>query len=390
MPSIWEKYQKIEELDSNLKIKTYKAKIEPIIKEIIPEDKKDYYRKIGILETIKEEYNLIEIIEEEDKIYIVINKDDKLISKIDKLFLADELNIQKEGKIEGYGNPIAKNEILNLLKMERSMCRIEFENIENGRLVGGYGSGFFCEIGGDFPIKYALFTNNHILSESNLEINKIIKFKYSESKYLSDSNNIVNKSITITNNRKTFTNKELDYSCIEIFESDGINNFFKIDPLIIDNQSRNSEIFKKIDIFTLQFFNEKEIYFSDGNIMNIKDHEIYHRASTEVGSSGAPIIKRGQNNDNKKNYIIGLHKGSIKDKRNKVIYNLGTTFDSILNNIKEQITEVNCIYIPDKDKKEIFLMNDYNLNIDGYFHEDNNKLFNFFYLQVPSLDTSEF
>ncbi len=105
------------------------------------------------------------------------------------------------------------------------------------------------------------------------------------------------------------------------------------------------------------------------------------------------IIKRGQDNDNKENYIIGLHKGSIKNKRNKVIYNLGTTFDSILNNIKEQVIEINCIYIPDipdKDKKEIFLMNDYNLNIDGYFHEDNNKLFNFFYLQVPSLDTSEF
>ena len=178
MPSIWEKYQKIEEIDSNLKIKTYKAKIEPIIKEIIPEDRNDYYKIKEKLEIIEKKYKIIEIIEEKDKFYIVINKDDELISKIDKLLLTDELNIQKEGKIKGHGNPITRNEILNLLKMEQSMCRISFEKIEDGKLVNGHGSGFFCEIGGNFPIKYALFTNNHILNESNLEIGKIIKFKY--------------------------------------------------------------------------------------------------------------------------------------------------------------------------------------------------------------------
>ena len=174
MPSIWEKYQKIEEIDSNSKIKTYKAKIEPIIKEIIPEDRNDYYKIKEKLEIIEKKYKIIEIIEEKDKFYIVINKDDELISKIDKLLLTDELNIQKEGKIKGHGNPITRNEILNLLKMEQSMCRISFEKIEDGKLVNGHGSGFFCEIGGNFPIKYALFTNNHILNESNLEIGKII------------------------------------------------------------------------------------------------------------------------------------------------------------------------------------------------------------------------
>ena len=121
MPSIWEKYQKIEEMDSNSKIKTYKAKIEPIIKEIIPEDEKDYFKIKGRLENIKRKYQIIEIIEEKDKFYIVINKDDKLISKIDELLLTDELNIQKEGKILGHGDPITKNEILNLLKMEQSI-----------------------------------------------------------------------------------------------------------------------------------------------------------------------------------------------------------------------------------------------------------------------------
>ena len=195
MPSIWEKYQKIEEIESNPKIKTYKAKIEPIIKEIIPKDKEEHYRIKIKLDKIEKNYNIIEIIEEEEKFFIVINKDDELISKIDKLLVTDELNIQKEGKIKEHGSPISKNEILNLLGMEQSMCRIDFENIENGNLVNGHGSGFFCEIGGNFPIKYALFTNNHILNESNLEIGKTIKFKYFESKFLTNSNYIAEKSI---------------------------------------------------------------------------------------------------------------------------------------------------------------------------------------------------
>ena len=38
MPSLWNKYQKIKEINSKLNIKTYSAKLELIIKEIIPKD----------------------------------------------------------------------------------------------------------------------------------------------------------------------------------------------------------------------------------------------------------------------------------------------------------------------------------------------------------------
>ena len=381
MPSIWEKYQKIEEMDSNSKIKTYKVKIEPIIKEIMPENRNDYFKIKERLGIIEKKYKIIEIIEEKDKFYIVINKDEELISKIDKLLLTDEINIQDEGKIEGHGNLITKNEILNLLKMEQSMCRIEYQRIINNKLINGHGSGFFCEIEGNFPIKYALFINNHILNESNLEIDKIIKFKYFHSKFLSYSSNKVEKCIKLTSNRKIFTNKELDYTCIEIFESDGITKFFKIEPHILFNQSENGKIFKENDIFILQFLNENEISFSDGNIIHIKDNLIYHRATTEGGSSGSPIIKRDKNN----NYIIGLHKATIKD-GNRLLYNLAITFNSILENIKEQINEINWIYIPEKDKKEIYLIHDYNLKINKLSNEENKKI----YLEAKNLNKNIF
>ena len=44
-------------------------------------------------------------------------------------------------------------------------------------------------------------------------------------------------TIHITENRKIFTSIELDYTCIEIFNTDIINNnnFFRIDKAVFNN-----------------------------------------------------------------------------------------------------------------------------------------------------------
>ena len=70
---------------------------------------------------------------------------------------------------------------------------------------------------------------------------------------------------------------------------------------------------------------------------------ILHNASTDGGSSGSPIIRRS-----KENNIIGLHYGGIKNK-----YNLATCFNSILDNIKEQNNEINCIFLLIKMKVKL-------------------------------------
>ena len=88
-----------------------------------------------------------------------MENNDELLLKIDKLILSEELDIKREGIIQGHGRPITKDEIFNLFKMEKSMCKLTYETIE-GKI--GKGSGFFCEIDIKFPFKYALFTNNHI------------------------------------------------------------------------------------------------------------------------------------------------------------------------------------------------------------------------------------
>ena len=93
--------------------------------------------------------------------------------------------------------------------MEKSMCKISYETID-GKI--GKGSGFFCEIDINFPFKYALFTNNHVLDESNIEIGNIIHIECLEfqKSFFSSSYTSIEKEIKITEKRKVSTNKELD------------------------------------------------------------------------------------------------------------------------------------------------------------------------------------
>ena len=329
MPStIWDKYKIIENQKTYCNIKTYLTRIEPIVKEITPKDKNDYDILIERINKLKEDYKIYDIIEENEKIYIVIDNDEKIISIIDKIILSEELLINNEGINKGHCYPIKKDELLKLLNMDKSMCKI---------LSGGNGSGFFCEFDNNFPIKYGLFTNNHVLNEYNIKIGSKIKIEFLEyQKKLFNSNYCtVEREIEINKNRRVFTNPNLDYTCIELFKSDGIIDFFKILPQLYDFNRNN---LKKNDIFILQFPNGVDFSFSDGEVKSIEKDYIIHTASTDNGSSGSPIIIRYHDN-----CIIGLHRGGYDKNKNQNIFNVATIFDSILDDIKKTFSnKINC------------------------------------------------
>ena len=176
--NIWNKYKKIKEISSISKIKTYSVRIEPIIKEIIPKDIGDFYLIKDRLTNLSYEFKIYEIIEEEERIYVVIDNDEELNLKIDKLILSDELEIQKEGIIQGHGNPISKKELESLFEMEKSICKITYENIENNKYIKGKATGFFCKIVNYCQFNYALFTNKHVLNQSSIEIGNNIHFEF--------------------------------------------------------------------------------------------------------------------------------------------------------------------------------------------------------------------
>ena len=241
---IWEKYEKLKEIgNENSNIKTYLARIEPIIKEIKPKNKDEYILIIQKIEEIKQKIKIYDVIEENEVIYLIIENNKEINAKIDKLLISEELDIKKEGIIDC--SPITKNEIIKLLKMDKSMCKIESITKDNKKKKG---SGFFCKLDEyNFPFKYALFTNNHILEESNIDFGKSIKFECLEKSFLSSSYNTITKEIKITDKRRVYTSEELDYTCIELFESDEIIDFFEIEPDIF--KYNINEILKNNDIF---------------------------------------------------------------------------------------------------------------------------------------------
>ena len=163
---------------------------------------------------------IVDIRYESDNKNLTIFKDLYINKKVDKI-----LKIKKEDVAQGHGKPITKNEIFKLFEMEKSMCKIESKSKEN---VKKKGSGFFCKLN-NFPIQNALFTNNHILDESNIEIGNKIKYECLEFQKSLFNSSYIKKEIIITEKRRVYTSEELDYTCIELFESDGIKDYFEIE-----------------------------------------------------------------------------------------------------------------------------------------------------------------
>ena len=126
-----------------------------------------------------------------------------------------------------------------------------------------------------------MFTNNHIINKKILGNNNEIQFEICEKLY----------KIKITKNRKVFTNEDLDYACIEIFDEDKIIKYFRIDNTIFKDLNK---LINK-EIFILQYPNGK-LSHDCGKILDIKNNKIFHNVSTDSGSSGSPLIKRYNTN----------------------------------------------------------------------------------------------
>ena len=142
----------------------------------------------------------------------------------------NQKNNEPIGKIEQILNhintkPMNRYEIEDLYKKEDCMCLIKLESFNNIVL----GTGFFCNFKNkNIPFQNALFTNNHILNKESIELGKKREIIYKQQPIL----------IEMIEKRDIFTNEILDYTCIEIFEEDGIkNDFFNIDIDVINNKN---------------------------------------------------------------------------------------------------------------------------------------------------------
>ena len=357
---------------NNQNIKIILSSLETLIIEVTYKDKDEYNLIREKIHLIKDIMKVYDIQEKKDSLYIIIDRNLDKANKFRQLLLLDIKELKKENTLYSHGEPITKNEISNLLNMEKSMCKIILEKCQDNQITKRKATGFFCEIEiEDCPIKHALFTSNHILNEDNIKSGNIIKIEYfNKSSY-------EEKIIKIDETRRVHTNMDYDYTCIEILPSDGIVNYFKIDPILFNDKKEN---LKNSDIFILQYPDGNELSFTYGKIKLLKGDDIIHNISTNKAISGSPIIRR-----NKENYIIGLHYDGIKNfEIVDYSYSIATIFDSILDHIYKS-NEIECIYKVKDNEQEIKLLHDYNL-INPFGIE----LLDKFYLQSKELNKKIF
>lgn len=196
-------------------------------------------------------------------------------------------------------------------KGKLATCKIKGIDKNNSPIIG---TGFFCKIPLNDKIIKVLLTNNHILNENSISIGNIIKIIY--------QNEI--KEIEITKERlcctDSFEKEGLDFTCIMIFDSDNIEDFYEIE------YPNNKSNYENDEICLIQYPKGGPIEIKSGHLKKIERFNIYHTVTTENESSGSPIIFIYRNYK-----VIGVHRCFIQNR----FINLGIYIKNILEKINE-------------------------------------------------------
>ena len=243
--------------------------------------------------------------------------------------------------------PQDKSEIITNKQLKYYICKIYINN--------KIGTGFFCYLP-FFGSKLlpVLITNNHILKEEDISLNKQIEFSFDNGK--------IKRELIITQERRTYTNYDMDITIIEIFpEKDRLIYFLNI----IQDKTVYKR-YQKLYFYILQYPDKIECSVAYGNINNINGFEILHKISTKEGSSGGPILLL-EDPINKSNElkVLGIHKGSNYYSEE----NCGSLLDIAIEKFKEKYSnEIRIkIKIEENDiNKDIYIINyPYLKNEDG-------------------------
>ena len=231
-------------------------------------------------------------------------------------------------------------------QMEKCVCKIHIN--------GKNATGFFAKIPYKNSFIKVLMTNNHVLDSNDILENKIITFSL--------NNNI--KNIKIDKERKTYTSEPFDTTIIEIKEElDDLKNvieYLELDDIKFKYIKENNKdfsnnhlnnLYKDESLYILNYLGGKEIVISYGFLRKIEESKIYHKCSTDKGSSGSPILSLENNR------LIGIHYGGS----NNFNFNLGTLIafpimefqiiNTNNNSIKKTLNSMTIIYKIDNDNR---------------------------------------
>ena len=201
------------------------------------------------------------------------------------------------------------------------------------KLKGEYGTGFFCKITFEKKIIKVLMTNHHVLNENNFKENKKLNLLLNDEKEL--------RIIDLEIKRETYFNKDYDLAVIELKENDNIVNYLELDDDLFKNNA--DIIYLDKSLYVLQYPNGDKACVSYGLLNNINKYNIYHKCSTDKGSSGSPILNL------RNNKVIGVHR-----KSSHFDFNIGTLLNFPLKDfINNQLKNMNSIIESQKNRVEI-------------------------------------
>ena len=154
---------------------------------------------------------------------------------------------------------------------------------------------------------------------------------------------------------KEFTEIDIDVTVVEILTKDNIEKDYFLLPNIEYMNNINELINKEITI--IQYPLGGLLCYSDGPIENINEYEITHKASTQKGSSGSPIVLKDQIN------VIGIHKSGNKENSNNYGNPIGPLFNYFKNkmNFKIMLDNGNYVIGEIKNKKKYGEGKEFNL-----------------------------
>ena len=125
-----------------------------------------------------------------------------------------------EEYIKNSTKPVSLEGMIKIIKqMKYSICKIH--------KIESTGTGFLCNLPYNSVKKPFLITNHHVLNEKDIENNKKIIISFNKLEILRD--------IPIDKSRIILTNKDLDFTIIEIKEKDNIDleNILELDENIM-------------------------------------------------------------------------------------------------------------------------------------------------------------
>ena len=194
-------------------------------------------------------------------------------------------------------------------------------------------------------------TNNHILDEDFINHEKKLII------YSSTNDKI---EIDLGINRYKITDKELDFTIIEILPQDNFTNFLELDDFI------NSKEYTNEQIITLHFPDGKYLESYEGKSKKMNKNLLEYSVPNTATTSGAPIVLKY----NLK--LIGLFKENYKKKKNE-FFDYAIPFNLILN----KLNFMKCIYdIKEKDIGHKIQIINNGFKDEDHFYKHNNEIEN--------------